>query len=122
MTTVEILSNFLKGNEVATITEKQKSWLLGQAEREGVKTQFDGFHTHIYFNDCHYNIKNCHRPFSAYGGGIGKAVIPNRFKLEKMYTIKFDSTGLTEVCRKYDMEHYKKEGHSFQIINLLDKK
>ena len=34
MKALEILNNFLKGNEVATISIKQKNWLIGQSKKE----------------------------------------------------------------------------------------
>ena len=92
MTTTEILSNFLKGNEVAVITEKQKSWLLGQAKREGIKHTNNGFSDTIYFADCHYNLRNCKTHVAGYGGTRGTRLVEGRYKLEKLYRIKFDTT------------------------------
>ena len=119
MTINEILSNFTKGNDVAVISEKQKSWLLGQAKMEGIKSNFDGFVNYIYLQNCHYVIKQCKTYVSGYGGTRGTKAIQGKYKLEKMYTVKFDTTGITQVCRSVDFEHFKKEGHSYTIINLL---
>jgi hypothetical protein len=120
MNTNEILSNFLKGNETAPISEKQKNWLLGQAKNEGIKSVFDGFVNYIYLSNCHYAIKQCKTHVSGYGGTRGTKAIQGKYKLEKMYTVKFDTTGITQVCRSADFEHFKKEGHSYTIINQLN--
>jgi hypothetical protein len=119
MTTIEILSAFMKGNEVASISIKQRDWLLSQAKRENIKTHFDGFSTHIYLSDCHYSISSAQGRRGGYGGTIVHYTISGKFNLKKFYSIKFESTGLTQVCTNTDMDYYKREGHKFTIINQL---
>lgn len=119
MTTNEILSAFMKGREKTSISEKQKSWLLSQAKKEGIKTHFDGFSESIYLNDCHYKIKHC-KVLASGGSYVGTRIIQGRFTIEKMYTIQFDSTGLTNVCNESDIKHYQTSGHAFKITNQLN--
>lgn len=120
MTTTEILSAFLKGNEIASISDKQRNWLLSQAKKECVKMDNDGHGDRIFFNDCHYIVRNCRTHVAGYGGTRGTKVIPGRYNLEKMYSIKFDLPPyMTQVCKSTDMDHYKREGHPFSIINQL---
>jgi len=118
MNTQEILAAFLKGNEVANISEKQRVWLLSQAKKEGVKTNNDGFRDLIYLSDCHFVIKSASVRVGGYGGTVGHK-FTGRYNLEKLYTIRFTSTGLTAVCHKSDLDHYRREGHMFELINQL---
>lgn len=119
MKTIEILISFLNGNEVTIISDKQKAWLLRQAKIEGLKTNNDGFHDFIYLDDCHYKIKQCKTRVGGYGGTIGTKIIQGKYRLEKLYTIKFDSTGITGVHTNTDLMHFRTTEHTFQIINQL---
>lgn len=119
MTTNEILSAFMKGNEIASISEKQRSWLLSQAKKDGIVIRNDGFSDSLILVDCHYKISQCRSRVGGVGGVIGTRAIQGRYNIRKMYTVKFDSTGLTVVCESHDMKHYQSEGHPFTVINQL---
>jgi len=114
MTTLEILAAFLKGREIAGISDKQRTWLINQARKEGF--QITGNNEYIYFNDCFYHIKQCKRMASG-GSCVGTRVIQGRYNLEKLYSIKFTDTGHTCVGARVDLNHYESEGCKFEIIN-----
>lgn len=116
MKAIEILINFLKGNEVIIISEKQKSWLLGQSKNENIKMSYDGFNNYIYFSDCFYKISQCVTHVAGYGGTRGTKAIQGKYKLEKMYCIKFESTGLTAVYRKNDLDYFTSKNEKFNLI------
>lgn len=121
MSTLELLQNFMNGNEKVTISQKQKDWLMGQATKEKsatLKTHSDGFHDYIYLTDCHYQIKQC-KTLASGGSYVGTKFIQGRYNIEKLYTIKFDSTGIINVCSNTDLKHYRTTEHTFQIINQL---
>lgn len=115
MTTTEIIANFMKGNTKVSISDKQLAWLMGQAKREGVAVGTDGFNPTIYFNDCMYQIRNCKRAASG-GSYVGTRTIQGRYNMERLFTIRFKSTGLTNVASQTDLDHYTREGHQFEII------
>lgn len=110
----EILNNFLKGSELATISEKQKNWLVAQCKSEGICNDNDIINGWIDFEGFTLRIKQCSYSVSAYGGGIGKRYT-NRFKIEKMYKIKFLDTGLTDIRNSNDLAYFKSQGHQFEI-------
>jgi hypothetical protein len=116
MKALEILNNFLKGNEVATISIKQKNWLIGQSKKESYKTENDGYNDFIYFDGFFCRIKQCKYICAGYGGTRGTQYT-DKYKIEKLYRIKFNSTGLTAVYHLNDLTHFEKEGHSYTIIN-----
>lgn len=113
MQTIDILSAFLKGNEVANISQKQKNWLIAQAQKEG--KNFSTAPDTIYFEDCFYTIKHCKRLASG-GSYVGTAIVQGHYKLEKKYCIQFESTGLVTVASKTDLDYYKTTEHKFRII------
>lgn len=105
-------------NEVAGISEKQMNWLISTAKREGHKIAEHPYI--IYMKDCHYKISNARRLASG-GSYVATGVVPGRYKMEKLYTIKFDSTGLTGVYSRCDLDYFRTTEHTFTIINQLDK-
>jgi len=115
MTTTEILQNFMKGNSKVSISEKQKSWLLGQAKKEGVKVGYDGWHDMIYFDDCFYKIQQC-KTLASGGSYVGSRLIQGRYNIEKLYTVKFTDTGNTFVYAQHEVERVTREGYQFEII------
>jgi hypothetical protein len=118
MKTVDIIANFLKGFDVANISEKQKAWLLGQAKKEGIQVRNDGFNDCIYFDDCFYKIKQCKRLASG-GSYVGTRLIQGQYRIERMFAIEFTATGLTSVYNNVMLSGFKKEGHSFKIIPAI---
>lgn len=116
MATTEILTSFMKGNEFSTISDKQRDWLLSQAKRDGFRIESTGFNHYIYLTGCLYKIEQCKTVVSGYGGTRGTKPVNNKHKIEKMYSIKFDSTGLTGIYRLNDLNHFRSEGHKFQIV------
>lgn len=115
MTTTEIIANFMKGNFIVTISQKQLDWLLGQANKEKIPIGFDGFGDTIYFEDCMYTIRQCRRLASG-GSYVGTKVIQGRYNIEKLYTVKFTDTGNTFVYNQTDVDRVKREGYVFEII------
>lgn len=116
MTTTEIIENFMKGNSKATITEKQKYWLLAQAKREGVPTYCDGYSNQVYFDDCFYKIKQC-KTLASGGSFVGTQMIQGKYNIEKMFTIRFtENEKHTAVYAITDLEHFKRENIGFEII------
>jgi hypothetical protein len=113
MTTTEIIANFMKHNSKATISEKQKSWLIRQAKNEGFVLGFDG--DSIYFNDCFYKIKQC-KTLASGGSYVGTRVIQGKYNMEKLYTVKFTDTGYVFVYNQQEVERVTKEGYQFEII------
>lgn len=94
-------------NSKVTITERQRSWLLGQAKREQYSVSCVGT---IYMEKCFYKITQCRTHIS------GK-VIQNKYNIEKMFTIKFKTYPfLTEVGNIYDLERIERDGYTFEII------
>ena len=115
MTTIEIISNFMKGNSKVTITEKQRNWLLGQAKKDGIHVGFDGWSDSIYFEDCFYKIKQC-KTLASGGSYVGSRFIQGKYNMEVLYTVRFSDTGNTFVYDKYEVERVKREGYQFEII------
>jgi hypothetical protein len=115
MTTTEIIANFMKHNSKATISEKQKSWLIRQAKNEGFVLGFDGYSDSIYFNDCFYKIKQC-KTLASGGSYVGTRVIQGKYNMEKLYTVKFTDTGYVFVYNQQEVERVTKEGYQFEII------
>ena len=116
MKTVEIINSFMKGGSKASISEKQKRWLLGQAKKEGFDIGFDGFNDKIYFEDCYYQIKNCKRLASG-GSYVGSRIIQGRFNIEKLYRIRFtEGSKHTAVYGQVDIDHFRRENIGFEII------
>jgi hypothetical protein len=115
MTTLEIIANFMKGSSKASISEKQKDWLLGQAKKDGISVGFDGWSDTIYFKDCFYQIRNCKRLASG-GSYVGTRVVQGRYNIEVFYTIRFTDTGHTFVHSQHEVERVKREGYQFEII------
>ena len=111
MTTAEIIQNFMKGNSKVTISEKQKSWLLGQAKKEGIHVGYDS----IYFDDCFYKIKQC-KTLGSGGSYVGSKFIQGRYNIEKLYTVRFTDTGNTFVYSQHEVERVSREGYQFEII------
>lgn len=119
MNTTDILATFLKGNHKVSISEKQRMWLLSQAKRDGVKIKEDGWHPTLCMADAHYTIQQCKRRASG-GSYVGTAIIQGRYNLEKMYYVKFKSTGLTCVCSDTDLRHFQSIGEQYDFINFLN--
>lgn len=118
MTTLEIIAAFMKGNTKVTITQKQKDWLIRTALNEGVKTNLTGSGDYIYLNDCHYSINQCKTRCSG-GSYVGTRYIQGKYNIEKMYRIRFDSNGMTEVRSETDLRYIRTTPHTFSIINFL---
>jgi len=115
MTTAEIITNFMKGNSKTTITEKQKSWLISQAKKEGVAASWDGFYESIYFDDCFYQIRQC-KALASGGSYVGTRMIQGKYNIEKLYTVRFTDTGNIFVYGQQEVERVKREGYQFEII------
>ena len=115
MATTEIIANFMKGNSKVTISEKQKSWLLGQAKKEGVPASYDGWHDAIYFDDCFYQIKQC-KTLASGGSYVGTRMIQGKYNIEKLYTVRFTDTGNIFVYGQHEVERVTREGYQFEII------
>jgi hypothetical protein len=115
MTTSEIIANFMNGSPKASISEKQKAWLLGQAKRDGIQVHHNGWGENIYFNDCFYAISQCKKLASG-GSYVGSRLIHGRYNIEKLYTIRFTDTGYTFVRSPEEVESAKREGYQFEII------
>ena len=115
MTTTEIIANFMKGNSKVTISEKQKSWLIGQAKKEGVPMGYDGWHDTIYFDDCFYQIKQC-KTLASGGSYVGTRTIQGKYNIEKLFTVRFTDTGNTFVYGQHEVERVTREGYQFEII------
>lgn len=105
----------MKGNTKVSISEKQKSWLLGQAKKEGIAVGFDGWHDMVYFDNCFYQIKQC-KTLASGGSYVGSRYIQGRYNIEKLYTVRFTDTGHTFVYHDHDVERIKREGYKFEII------
>ena len=118
MTTSQLIDSFLKGNTVAVITEKQRNYLLRLAGKADVVMHNDGFNQYLYYATCHYAIRHC-KQLASGGSYVGKKIVQGKYRIEKMYTIKFDRTSLTQVCKETDLKHYEREGHAYTIINQL---
>jgi hypothetical protein len=117
MTTAEIIKNFMKGGGIASISEKQRAWLISQANSERILVDSDGFNQSIFFDDHYYKIRNCRRMASG-GSYVGTKIIQGRYIIERMYHIKFIGTGHTCVYNYSDIDHLKREGqHQFEILN-----
>lgn len=116
MTTTEIIQSFMKGNEKVTISEKQKAWLLGQAKKDGLPVNFDGWHEVIYFDDCFYKIRQC-KTLASGGSYVGTRYIQGKYNIEKLYAIRFTQNSKhTAVYAKGDLEHFNRENIGFEII------
>lgn len=116
MKTADLIANFMKGSRKASISEKQKSWLLGQAKKEGIAIGFNGFNDTIYFEDCYYQIKNCKRLASG-GSYVGSRIIHGRYNIEKLYAIRFtEPPYLTGCYNQCDIDHFNRERIPYEII------
>ena len=73
MNTLEIISNFMKANTVVTISEKQRSWLVGQAKKENLLVN-NGWYDCIYFEDCFYQVRQC-KTLASGGSYVGSRSI-----------------------------------------------
>ena len=100
MKTAEILAEFLRGEELATISQKQRDWLHHQAKREGLLRTKPGYES-VMMDDSYYNI------YTAPGG---------HYRLERFYAIRFTGTAQTQVCRHHDLDGIRQRGRQFQII------
>lgn len=115
MTTLEIINNFLKGSYIASISEKQRLWIIGQAKKEGLLNTY-GSDEKVYFNDCFYTIKQCRRHASG-GSYVGSRAIQGRYNLEKMYHIRFtENSKHTAVYGQADLDRFNRDGIGFELI------
>lgn len=118
MKAAEIIDNFMKGNFKVSISEKQKSWLVSQAKKEGL-TGSGSCSESVYFEDCFYSISPCKRLASG-GSYVGTKIIQGRYNLEKKFFIKFQTGDkITAVYGQTDLEHFRREGYLFDIIKPI---
>ncbi len=116
MNTTEIITNFMKGNNISNITEKQLCWLIGQAKREKFAIGFDGYNQSIYFDDCFYKINHC-KTLASGGSYVGSKIIQGKYKIEKMFTIRFtENPKHIAVYNQTDLDYFKRENIAFEII------
>ncbi len=115
MKTTEIIANFMKGYDKVTITEKQRSWLISVAKKEGYKTS--NYDQILYLNDCYYNIKNC-KILASGGSFVGTKTISGKYNMERLFHIKFtEGQQMTACYGRMDLERFNRENHPFVIIN-----
>lgn len=114
MTTVEILASFMKGTEKTTISVKQRAWLLKQAQQEKL---LDADLDIIYLAGAQFVIRNC-KVMASGGSYVGTRIVQDRYVLEKQYWIRFDAPpNMVTIARDTDIAYYKREGHSFKVLN-----
>ena len=115
MNTLEIISNFMKANTVVTISEKQRSWLVGQAKKENLLVN-NGWYDCIYFEDCFYQVRQC-KTLASGGSYVGSRSIQGRYNIEKLFAIRFtENTKHTAVYNGTDLQHFTRENIGFEII------
>lgn len=116
MKTIEIINSFMKGSSKASISEKQKNWLICQAKKEGIPVGYNGWHDLIYFDDCYFSIRNCKRLASG-GSYVGSRTVRGRYNIEKFYTIRFtEPPYLTGCYNQCDIDHFSRERIPYEII------
>lgn len=116
METIEIINSFMKGSSKASISDKQKNWLISQAKKEGIPVGYNGWDDLIYFDDCYFSIRHSKRLASG-GSYVGSRIIQGRFNIEKLYRIRFtEGSKHTAVYGQVDIDHFRRENIGFEII------
>jgi len=118
MNALEVLQAISKGSDKAAISEKQKAWFLRTCKSEKIPSNGPMEYTdYVYFDEFFVNIRNCKRLASG-GSYVATRTIPGRYIIEKLYYIEFlNPPCMKQVCHDTDMDHFKREGHPFKILN-----
>lgn len=115
MTVQSLWDSISKGAERASLSDRQRTYLIDLAKAE---RKFDPNDTTILLDGGkRLRIRNCTTKVGAYGGGLANKTVPGKFYGEIQYKIKFVDSGIEAVYDRINLNIIDREGkHKYEIL------
>jgi hypothetical protein len=109
----ELWDSVRKGRTKAPLSERQRAYLIDLAKAEKI---FDAGFTVVWLQDgTRVEIRPERRLAGGYGGVVSK-VSTGRWYAQESYLIRFTDTGNTSIYQATDLDHFRRQGYTFEIL------